>query len=334
MGTGDKPGTNDMAKKDQTIDAQELSHLFLLRGVEIESALGLLEGCPTVEYKAGEVILEAGQRNRFLYSLISGSLRVHIKLTLDPIVVLQAGDFLGELSVIDHQPTSAYVVADEDSRLLAIGETAMWSLIDNFPAVAANMMFVLAQRMRHGNSLILTSQQLQLEYDRYAIIDAPTGLHNRRWLDNMLGQHMKMCSKSQRALCVLLVGIDDFQSYVEEQGQAAADRMLHTVAWTLRDTMRPGDLIARSDTDQFAALLPNADATNGQAVGERIRQAVGKATPRSLDQRELPVVTVSVGITQMNADDTPEDLLASALDIMTEAQANGGDRTSIAGSSS
>ena len=140
------------------LDSHELQSTPLLRGVELESIQTLLEGCPIQELKRGDVLIRAGQRNRFLYLVLSGVLHIHLKEhTLDPIVVLQPGEVAGELSVIDCQVTSAYVVANEDSCVLLLDEKTIWALVDYYPIVARNLLFVLAQRLRNGNVIIEAS---------------------------------------------------------------------------------------------------------------------------------------------------------------------------------
>ncbi|MDA2925607.1 GGDEF domain-containing protein [Acidobacteria bacterium AH-259-L09] len=310
----------------ESLNEQELENLLLLRGVELESVLGLLEDCPVQELNRGEVLIRKGGPNHFLYLLLSGRLRIHLKLTLDPIVVLESGEVVGELSLIDGQPTSAYVVADENCRLLVLDEKTMWSLFDSCPKVALNLLFVLARRLRHGDSLILRSQQLQREYARYAVLDALTGLYNGRWLDNVLPRQIERCKKGDLALSLLRMRIDRFKSYKNIQGPLAGDRALYTVAWTLRKTLRPGEMIARYREDEFIVLLPDTDASTSQKLGERLREKVAETKVYSLDRSPLPPVTISVGVAQMTAEDTPEAFVGAANQALGDAKESGGNR--------
>ena len=133
----------------------ELETSILWKGVELDSILDLLQDCPIKEFTEGDVLIQAGQPNDFLYLILSGRLRIHLKdLTLAPIVMLEPGEVVGEMSVFDRQPASAYVVAQEDSRLLVLDRATIWSLIEIYPIVARNLLFVLAQRLRSGNSLV------------------------------------------------------------------------------------------------------------------------------------------------------------------------------------
>ena len=65
--------------------------------------------------------------------------------------------------------------------------------MDSSFGVAHNLLYILASRLRDGDSLISTGQQFQLQYARYTILDAGTGLHNRRWFDYLLSKQMKRC---------------------------------------------------------------------------------------------------------------------------------------------
>ena len=144
-----------MTQQINSVDKRELEDSLLLKGIEPETVMGLLEDCPVRELKKDTVLIDAGQPNHFLYLLLSGRLRIHVqKLTLDPITILDPGEIVGELSLIDGQETSASVVAHEDCRLLELDEKIMWTLVENSHAVARNLLFILSRRLRHGNVLV------------------------------------------------------------------------------------------------------------------------------------------------------------------------------------
>ena len=144
-----------MGDDQKTLRKWELETSILWKGVELDAILDLLQDCPIKEFTEGDVLIQAGQPNDFLYLILSGRLRIHLKdLTLAPIVMLEPGEVVGEMSVFDRQPASAFVVAQEDSRLLVLDRATIWSLIEIYPIVARNLLFVLAQRLRSGNALV------------------------------------------------------------------------------------------------------------------------------------------------------------------------------------
>jgi len=144
-----------MPQQKHSLDKRELEASVLLKGMDLEAVMSLLEDCPVREIKDGTVLINAGQPNHFLYLLLSGRLRIHVQdLTLDPLTILEPGELVGELSLIDGQQTSASVVAHEDCRLLELDEKIMWTLVEDSHDVARNLLFILSQRLRHGNILI------------------------------------------------------------------------------------------------------------------------------------------------------------------------------------
>ncbi len=314
-----------MADQTEPPDMDKLQSLLLLKGVDFESIRGLLENCPVQQLKRGEVLIHAERPNQFLYLLVSGRLRIHLKLELDPIAILEPGEVVGELSLIDRQLTSAYVVAQDDCKLLVLEEETLWSLVDASP-IARNLLFILARRLRYADSVILSSQELQREYERYTFIDGLTGLYDRRWLENMLAWQIIRFKRNHEPFSLLLIGINDFKKYRDSYGPLASDRVVHTVAGTLREHMRQGEMIARYGEDEFIALLPATDAPADKAVGERLRQAVSEAKIDSSDGSTLPSVAISVGVAQLIAEDTLETFVAAASQALRDARESGGNR--------
>ena len=156
MGTSNRPPATSKLK--QLLDTHDHLGTSFLRGIEFENVEDVLEECPIEELKKADILISPGQPRRFIYLLLSGRLSVHLnKLMTDPILILESGEVAGEMSVIDHEPASAYVVALEDCRVLVMDEKAVWALVDRYPVIARNLLFVLSQRMRRGNVLIEAS---------------------------------------------------------------------------------------------------------------------------------------------------------------------------------
>ena len=142
----------------ELLDIHEQLSTSLLRGVEFEFVEDVLEACPIEELKKDEILITPGQPRRFIYLLLSGRLSVHLnKLMTDPILILEPGEVAGEMSVVDHQPASAYVVTQEGCRVLVMNDQAIWALVDRCPIVARNLLFILSQHVRRGNVLIEAS---------------------------------------------------------------------------------------------------------------------------------------------------------------------------------
>jgi phosphoserine phosphatase RsbU/P len=142
------------------------SPLHLFRDIPPDVVQGLLESCPVREFAAEAVVLRPGQANEHIYMLLAGRLRVHLDAadSANPILI-DVGGCIGELSIIDGKPVSAYVVAERGSRLLTIPQEAFWARILPNPGVARNLLRVLTERMRRNNDAILEGMRQQLLYE-------------------------------------------------------------------------------------------------------------------------------------------------------------------------
>ena len=165
-----------MASPEPFPATEELKRLNLFRSVDIEAVQPHLRGCSIRPLQPGETLIEADQPNDRLYLLLSGTLSVHLRTCASPpIVVLGPGETVGELSLIDKQPTSAFVVAQTACRVLVLSEPVMWALVGASHAVSLNLLATLSHRLRYDNRLIyqdreqLRGRVRELESEREAL---------------------------------------------------------------------------------------------------------------------------------------------------------------------
>ena len=108
------------------------------------------------------MLLTRGQQNHVMYMILAGKLGVHLDSeTSEAVAYLESGDTVGELSVMDGSPASAFVVAAAPARLLAVDETAFWDLVHESHAFAVNLLRSLVQRLRANNTTVSTNIALQ-----------------------------------------------------------------------------------------------------------------------------------------------------------------------------
>ncbi|WP_073133814.1 sensor domain-containing diguanylate cyclase [Muricoccus roseus] len=108
-----------------------------------------------------------------------------------------------------------------------------------------------------------------------AMTDALTGLANRQRFDALLAAEWSRCSREGGWVAVLLLDLDHFRGFNEENGHAAGDDALRAVARAVDAAIRrPADVAARHGGDRFAVILPRTDMAGAQDVAERVRLAV------------------------------------------------------------
>lgn len=287
----------------------------------------LLSDCATRNLSKDEMLIEMGDTNKNVYLILSGYFNVHLTADItDPVTVLKPGQSIGEIAIIDHQAASAFVSAAEHSRVLIIDEEVMWSLIGSSHAIANNLLVILSQRLRHGNSVINKIKGLLKEYEHNATVDALTSLYNRRWLDNTMARVMHRCHKNNEALSVMMIDIDRFKDYNDNYGHLAGDIALRTVSEAIKEHLRPEDMVTRYGGEELFALLPGMDITATLTVAERLRLAIKQTRISNESDEPLPGVTVSIGIAQMFDHDDPNKLIEAADRVMYTAKHTGRDK--------
>ena len=311
------------------ITDEDLAGQALFDGVDFATIRPLLACCPVIILGKDEVLIGAGRPNQNVYLVLSGRLSVRLaSAETAPITEIVAGDSVGELSVIDGQPTSAYVVAETESRMLAVDEQLLWILVQSSHAISSNLLFTLTKRLRYGNQIIFKDRERHEQFRFHATVDAVTGLFNRHWLNAMLPRQMHRSRICDEPFSLLMVDIDHFKSYNDQHGHVAGDRAIGAVTKSMRDCLRPTDMAARYGGEEFLVLLPNCPLQAAVSVAERVRSSVANTNVTLSHGQDLPSVTVSVGIAQMSDTDTLESFVAAADAALYRAKQDGRDRVS------
>jgi diguanylate cyclase (GGDEF)-like protein len=299
----------------------------LVTGVDPPLARNVLAGCAALALPAGATLLAPGDHNASLFLVTAGRLLVYLE---DPsgkhYLGLETGDCVGEMSFIDGRPASAHVLASTDSRVLEIGNQQVWDLIDGTPEFARNLLRILASRVRNDNAHLQRSFHLQREYEQAAKTDLLTGVHNRRWMDEMFPRQIARSEHAGQPLALVMADIDHFKRLNDTYGHATGDVVLRAVARRLSDTLRPTDFLVRYGGEEFVALLPGATAETAHIAAERVRKAIEHEEYLSTTAIGALRVTISLGIAILQPGDTLERLIERADVALYQAKAAGRNR--------
>lgn len=99
-----------------------------------------------VKVPAGKVIVDQGQMGREAFVLLEGTATV--RRNGKKVASLDRGAVIGELSLLDHGPRTASVVADTDATLLVISQRNLYGVISKMPAIAHKLLANLASKVR------------------------------------------------------------------------------------------------------------------------------------------------------------------------------------------
>ncbi len=153
-----------------------------------------------------------------------------------------------------------------------------------------------------------------------AMIDALTGLLNRRTLENRLAELFAQARVGGEPVGAIAFDVDHFKDINDRHGHAGGDRVLVELTASIRRRLRSFELLYRVGGDEFVLLLPGAAPADAVAVGESIREAVAETRPLGL------VITCSVGVASLPAPGTARELLAAADAALYRAKRDGRNR--------
>ena len=144
-----------------------ISQFEVFRGAPYQLVEDAIAGCRIMRYADGEVLLRPGERSNQLTFVLSGRLRVHPDAPDSAnFSTIGAGDFAGELSVIDGEPVSAYVVADSDCRVLLVDADTLFGRLLTVPEVSRRFMMTLSGRVRSTSVHIIAHLRDEMEQER------------------------------------------------------------------------------------------------------------------------------------------------------------------------
>lgn len=172
--------------------------------------------------------------------------------------------------------------------------------------------------MKLSNAYLMVKNQ--------AVIDALTGVPNRRNFTERILEEVNRHKRQKEPLSVLMCDIDNFKGYNDTYGHNAGDECLLQIAQTIRKSLRrPSDFCARYGGEEFVIILPATNTTGALSVAvtiiENIRELniVHEKSPPALR------VTVSVGVATSETEELlSHEMLIKQADIALYHAKNSG----------
>lgn len=162
-------------------------------------------------------------------------------------------------------------------------------------------------------------RQARAEADHRRRLDPQTGVFDRTHLEYEIEALTSASRRSGACWAALVIEVDGQAERAERYGAEATEQAMRSVAGTIRQAVRGGDIIGRWSEHELLVILRDTDVTSAMKVAERIRGAVDRDT------------TVSVGA-EIGMFYEPADVVESARSAVANARAAGGDQVVMAGS--
>lgn len=161
-----------------------------------------------------------------------------------------------------------------------------------------------------------------------SMTDALTGLLNRYGLHRALQRELSEARRYARPLSCLLLDIDFFKAVNDTYGHAAGDAALAQAARALTESVRGSDVVCRYGGEEFLVLAPETGVEGASALAEKIRQTFSSRLFGD-GARTFPL-TLSVGVAQLGASESGNDMIARADEALYHAKQSGRDRVEAA----
>ena len=128
---------------------------------------------------------------------------------------------------------------------------------------------------------------------RTSFIDGLTGVNNRRFFEQRIGEELDRCRRNSDPISCLFLDIDFFKVVNDKEGHQAGDKVLCAVAHAIKTQLRNNDILARYGGEEFVALLSNVNEIMALEIAERIRKSIQTLVIK-LDEGSISV-TISIG---------------------------------------
>jgi two-component system, cell cycle response regulator len=174
----------------------------------------------------------------------------------------------------------------------------------------------LLARIRAGLRIV----ELQKKLLAMTLMDALTGLSNRRAFEAELAERFEIARRYDRPLSLAILDVDHFKRINDELGHQAGDDVLRTIARVLSQTTRQSDFAARVGGEELAVLLSETPLFEAMQAAEKIRHAIAETG-----------ITISIGVASMPHSHfaATEEMIASADAALYRAKQRGRNRVEI-----
>jgi diguanylate cyclase (GGDEF)-like protein/PAS domain S-box-containing protein len=176
-----------------------------------------------------------------------------------------------------------------------------------------------------SSSMVLRQQVNELE--QMALFDGMTEIGNRRYAQMNLHARFNERKRYGWDFGLLFIDVDKFKQCNDSHGHDAGDRVLKMVAKTLSNNIRPFDVACRLGGDEFVVILVHIDPEGLFSSAEKLRTLISQSA--FFENNDKIHVTVSIGATLVQNNDTVETLMQRADTLMYRSKKTGCNKVSI-----
>jgi len=222
----------------------------------------------------------------------------------------------GMMTLLMNNPDASVSTNQAATNTIVVATVLPWF------AVIGGYITRLRGRLRETNTRL---EQALDTISELAVRDELTGAYNRRHLLDSLEHHKELARRSDLPFAVCLFDLDHFKQINDEHGHLAGDHVLARLTEAVAGKLRSVDVLARFEGEEFVIVLPDTDLQGAQRLADRLHAMVAE-----LDYPDVEAdlgITISIGITEYQRDESINALLGRVDRALYRAKAAGRNHT-------
>jgi diguanylate cyclase (GGDEF)-like protein len=156
-----------------------------------------------------------------------------------------------------------------------------------------------------------------------------TNLNNHQRFRELLQQETARSARYFNHLSLIFADIDNFKSINDAYGHLAGDRVIRTIAGSLKSELRDSDLVARYGGEEFAIILPETEKAGAWEVAERLRIKIDSFRIIHEDIFIHPTMSFGVASLQPGGNESIDELIQMADNALYKAKKQGKNRCCV-----
>lgn len=282
--------------------------------------------------KGDPVFIDSEIRQEFCI-VVEGELSVRKKQGDSPAVEIARiikGESFGEIDLISGEPKAESAYAGSDTLLFIFPGRgiSLSNFIDSEPDASSGILFklisIIAGRIRSYNRMI-SEKAKWLDDIRFQLYtDKLTGLYNRTFLNEELGNSIKSVGGNA---AVLMIKPDNFKVINDTYGHEAGDNVLRQMASLIRGNIGSTEIAARYRGDEFVVVVSVESCREHVNKAEEFRQIFAYLDTAEHTGGAIIPFSVSVGVScYPDESSNAEELVKLSFSRVFLARASGGNR--------
>ena len=159
------------------------------------------------------------------------------------------------------------------------------------------------------------------ELEKLALLDNLTLLANRNFIEREIQSRLEEKKRFNVPFGILFIDIDRFKKFNDIYGHYFGDDVLKFVANTFVANARPFDLYGRWGGEEFIGIIRDINGQDLELLGNRLRLLIENSY--IIHENEKLFVTISIGATLVNENDTIDSLIKRADTFLYKSKATG-----------